>query len=178
MATRASTAIAAFLLASIAAAASAAEAPRAAAPPAALALSPPLTAALREEMQAVDRGVQRIVSSIARADWAAVAKSAEEIRASFILERRLTAAQREELERALPADFVDRDARFHETAARLASAAAARDADLATFYAYKLTEACVACHGRYAGARFPGFAPAAPAAHHGAGAARATGNAR
>jgi hypothetical protein len=135
--------------------------------PPALGLSPPLRTALVQEMQAVDRNLQRIVASIPRADWPTVQSAAEEIRASFILEKQLSEEQRHELERSLPVPFREMDERFHRTAAKLATAAKASDADLVTFYAYRLAELCVAWHRSYAPSRFPGFreTEVAPHAH-------------
>jgi hypothetical protein len=48
----------------------------------------------------------------------------------------------------------------------LAAAAKAHDGELAAFYTYQLTDACVSCHSRYAQHRFPALAPAPEAHHH------------
>lgn len=122
-----------------------------------LKLSAPLRTALIEEMQQVDVNMQRIVAGLARADWSTLVESSKNIRGSFILKQNLSAEQRAELHAALPDHFLALDARFHETADRLAAAAGGGDAELAAFYTYKLTESCVSCHAQYAPHRFPGF---------------------
>jgi hypothetical protein len=123
------------------------------------ALSPELRAAFIAEMQHLDAGLQRAVSAIARADWATAERTAREIRGSFILEQRLDPEQLAELHRVLPEPFLALDRRFHAEAERLGAAAKAGDAELAAFFAYKLTEACVSCHAQYAPQRFPAAAP-------------------
>lgn len=130
------------------------------------ALSPELRAAFIAEMQNLDAGIQRAVSAVARADWAAAEQTAREISGSFILEQRLSAAQRAELHRVLPEAFLALDRDFHAHAERLAAAAKAHDGELAAFTTYRLTDACVSCHSRYAQHRFPALAPAPEAHHH------------
>jgi hypothetical protein len=128
-------------------------------------LSPELRAAFIAEMQHLDTGLQSAVSAVARGDWATAERIAREIRGSFILEQRLSPEQLAELHRVLPEPFLALDRQFHLQAERLAVAAKAADAELAAFYTYKLTEACVACHAHYAEHRFPGLAPP-PRTHH------------
>jgi hypothetical protein len=128
-------------------------------------LSVPLRAALVEEMQQVDANLQRIVAALPRAEWPAVAEASRGIAASFILKQKLSAEQRAELHEALPEHFLALDARFHDTALRLADAADEKDAELATFYIYKLEESCVSCHAQYALHRFPAFEPMGPTGH-------------
>jgi hypothetical protein len=129
-------------------------------------LSPELRAAFVAEMQHLDTGLQRVVSAVARADWAVVERTAHEMRGSFILEQQLSAAQRAELHRVLPEAFLALDRAFHGHAERLALAAKGADAELAAFYAYRLTDGCVTCHARYARHRFPALGPAPEAEHH------------
>lgn len=128
-------------------------------------LSPELRAAFIAEMQNLDSALQRAVSAVVRADWAAAERSAHEIRGSFILEQRLTPDQLTELHRVLPEPFVALDRAFHEQADRLAAAAKSKDAELAAFSTYKLTEACISCHAQYARHRFPGLSEH-PSVHH------------
>jgi hypothetical protein len=127
-------------------------------------LSAELRAAFIAEMQHLDSGLQRTVSAVARADWPAVERAAHEIAGSFILEQQLSPEQQAELHRMLPAPFLALDRQFHELAQRLALAAKAGDVELAVFYSYKLTDACVACHAQYAPHRFPGLSR--PATSH------------
>lgn len=141
------------------------EAADAAQPPTA-ALSPALRAAFIAEMQHLDTGLQGAVSAIARADWASVERIAREIKGSFILEQRLSPEQLSELHRVLPEPFLALDRQFHAQAERLVHAAKAEDGELAAFYAYKLTEACVSCHAQYARHRFSAVTPPAEKHHH------------
>jgi hypothetical protein len=130
------------------------------------ALSPELRAAFVAEMQRLDLGLQRAVSALARADWVAAERNALEIKDAFILKQRLSAEQRAELHQVLPEAFLELDREFHARAEQLAAAAKGGDAELAAFHTYKLTEACVSCHARFAQHRFPGLAPAPEPHHH------------
>lgn len=129
----------------------------------ALAISPELTELLREEMRGISGGVQTLVTAIATGDWKTIADTSAQIRASYIMEQKLTAAQKQELETALPEVFKIMDANFHREAANLGHAAEARDAELTSFYFYRMVESCVACHSAYAVTRFPTLAAGAAA---------------
>jgi hypothetical protein len=128
-------------------------------------LSAELRAAFIAEMQQLDTGLQRAISAVARGDWATAERTAREISGSFILEQRLSAEQLAELHRVLPEPFLVLDRQFHARAEQLTVAAKAADAELAAFYTYKLTEACIACHAQYAQHRFPGISPSS-SSHH------------
>lgn len=130
------------------------------------ALSPELRAAFIAEMQHLDHGLQAAVSALARADWPQLEKIAGEIRGSFILEQKLTPAQLAELHRVLPEPFLALDRQFHSQAEQLGHAASARDAELAAFRVYKLTDGCVSCHLQYARHRFQAVTPPPEAHHH------------
>ncbi len=132
-----------------------------AAPAPALAISPELTELLREEMRGISGGVQTLVTAIATGDWKTIADTSAQIRASYIMEQKLTAAQKQELETALPEVFKIMDTNFHREAANLGRAAEARDAELTSFYFYRMVESCVACHSAYAVTRFPSLAAGA-----------------
>lgn len=127
-------------------------------------LSPELRAAFVAEMQHLDQSLQAAVSALARADWPAVERAAHQIAGSFILAQRLGPEQSAELHRVLPEPFLAQDREFHARAERLAAAAKRGDGELAAFYVYKLTDACLSCHATYARHRFPAHAPA-PEAH-------------
>lgn len=131
-------------------------APKAVGAPA-LPLSPKLHAALVAEMAGVKEGVAELSASLAMGEWEAAARRAERIRDSYILKQKLTPAELEELERALPADFAERDEAFHRHAEGLAHAAKARNYELAVFYFSKMMEGCGSCHARYATHVFKGF---------------------
>ena len=131
-----------------------------------VALSPDLLSLLRTEMREITGGVQDVVLSLATADWKQIQEISEKIRASYIMEKKLTPTQAGELERALPEQFKQLDAEFHQRAERLGAAAAAHDAELVVFHYSRLVESCVRCHAAFAGQRFPGFASPVPPAHH------------
>ena len=52
-------------------------------------------------------------------------------------------------------DFQEMDQVLHQYAAKLARAAKNKNAELTVFYFYKMTDACLGCHTRYATHRFP-----------------------
>ncbi|MGA7748569.1 MAG: hypothetical protein WCA63_00315 [Gallionella sp.] len=124
-------------------------------------------AALIAEMVGVKAGVAELSGLIAMGEWKAAAQQAERIRDSYIMKQKLTGEELEELERALPADFVEKDSQFHRHADGLAHAALKHDYELEVFYFSKVMEGCGACHARYATHVFEGFKPAdhAEAAH-------------
>jgi hypothetical protein len=113
---------------------------------------------LRQEMAAIQQGMQSLVPAIVSGDWKATAEIGEQIQHSYLLQQRLTTEQREALRHALPPAFRELDQSFHQFAARLAQAAQQQDTEVVNFYFYKLTETCIACHIRYAAHRFPGLA--------------------
>lgn len=127
-------------------------------------LSPQLHHLLRAEMGAVQKAVVSLVPAIASGDWATIEATANNIHNSFIMKQKLTNAQRSELKHVLPADFVARDQDFHRTAKMLAHVAKNKHAELVSFYYYKMIDACMGCHARYAADRFPSLAPAEAAA--------------
>jgi cytochrome c556 len=131
-----------------------------------LKLSPDLTELLRAEMREVANGVQGVTLSLATADWKSIEDTSVKIRASYIMEKKLTAAQAGELENALPEQFKQLDAEFHQRAEKLGAAAAAHDAELVVFHYSRLLESCTRCHSVYAHARFPGFSSPTPHDHN------------
>jgi cytochrome c556 len=82
------------------------------------------------------------------------------------MEKKLTPTQAGELEKALPEQFKQLDAEFHQRAERLGAAAAVHDAELVVFHYSRLVESCVRCHSAFASKRFTGFASPLPEAHH------------
>ena len=140
--------------------------PHTPAPTSRLHLSPALSDLLRQEMNAILQGMQALMPAIVTGNWEAVADIGDRIQHSYIMQQQLTDPQRQELQQALPAAFLELDQSFHHTAGRLAYAAQQHDAEVVNFYFYKLTDTCVACHGRFAGDRFKGLAGAAGGAEH------------
>lgn len=139
-----------------------------AAAPGVAALSPELRALFRQEMAGLQGAMLELVPAAVAADWEGVARVAEKIEGGFVLARQLTPAQRQELQTRLPEGFLALDGEFHGIARGLAAAAHERRPELVSFYVYRLTDACLVCHSRYARERFPAFAPpaAAPAHEH------------
>ena len=120
-------------------------------------LSAGLRDLLGQEMQAIESGMQDLVPAIAAGEWEDVASIGRKISDSFIMKQKLTAAQKEELHRTLPQLFIEMDQEFHASAGMLAHAAGMRNSDVVNFYFFKLNNACVACHAKFAKERFPGL---------------------
>jgi len=125
-----------------------------------------LAETLRQEMREIEAGMSKMIPALSSGDWEGLAAIAGKVRDSFILKRKLTPRQLRTLHEALPPDFIRRDHRFHETAGKLARAAGRHDAELASFYLYRLHDQCVSCHAGYASERFPGLASPPPGAEH------------
>jgi len=121
-------------------------------------LTPKLQDLLRQEMASVLAASQDILGAIVTGDHPTVAEGAQQIHDSFILQQSLTDQDRQDLMAAVPPAFVDLDRAFHETSAELAAAARVGDADREISAFNQMTEACVACHTRFASDRFPGLA--------------------
>ena len=120
-------------------------------------LSPQLTELLVEEMQLIEKGMMSLVPAIAAGSWQEVAVIGDRIHDSYIMKQKLSPAQLEELHHSLPEAFQEMDQGFHRAAGMLAHAARVRNADVVNFYFYKLVEACVSCHTKFATHRFPGL---------------------
>jgi len=120
-------------------------------------LSPGLRLLLSEEMVALQAGMQSLIPAIIAGDWENIAGLGEKIAGSYILDRKLTQSQADELHHSLPLSFREMDQGFHHDAAMLAHAADSRDRELVTFYLYRMTDACLSCHARFATHRFPGL---------------------
>lgn len=130
-----------------------------------LALSPKLRAALVAEMAGIKEELAVLAPAIAMGDWDVATKRAERIRDSYIMKQKLSRADLEELERALPPDFAEMDARFHRHAEGLAHAAATQNHELSVFYLSRMLEGCGSCHARYATHVLKGFKQPEPAGH-------------
>jgi len=73
------------------------------------------------------------------------------------MRQKLTKVQKDELHRVLPKQFIEMDQDFHNSAGMLAYAAEMKNADVVNFYFFKLNNACITCHAKYATERFPGL---------------------
>ena len=121
-------------------------------------LSPALMELLKQEMNAIQKGMQVLIPAITSGNWQDVTGIGTHIQHSYIMQQQLTDAQMEELHQALPPAFLELDQSFHHSAGMLAHAAEMHNAEVVNFYFYKLTDTCVACHRKFAGDRFPGLA--------------------
>jgi hypothetical protein len=97
-------------------------------------LSPKLQGLLKTEMTQIAVSTSKITKAIATGDHRAVEQEAMNIANGFILKRSLTDQDKKDLKRAAPAAFLQLDATFHQTAAKLAQAAIGRDPELEGFY--------------------------------------------
>lgn len=130
------------------------------------ALSAPLREALGTEMVALQNGLMTVIPAFVAGHWDEVAGIGRQMHDSYIMKQSLSAAQVEELHQAMPASFLELDARFHYLAGMLQHAAEARKPELVGFYLGRLAETCVTCHAQHAHSKFPAYAePAAPDEH-------------
>ena len=113
-------------------------------------LSPELLNLLRAEMREISAGVQGMAVAMATPDWKSIQETSGKIRASYIMEKKLTPAQAAELEKALPEQFKQLDAGFHQRAEKVGAAAAAHDAELVAYHYSRLLESCTTCHAEFA----------------------------
>jgi hypothetical protein len=120
-------------------------------------LSKPVQKLLMKEMNLIQEGMINLTEATAAGEWKKIKKIAEKISHSYILKRKLTKGQKEELMHKLPEDFKEMDQRFHSDAGMLAHVAEEKKVELISFYIYKMNEACINCHAKYAKNRFPGF---------------------
>ncbi len=121
------------------------------------ALSPPTRALLIKEMQALASAMGRIHHAMVIGEHRTVATEAKAIHDSFVLAQELSDSQRQEIQTTLPTAFVSADRAFHELSARLVDAADEEDARAERLWFDEMTRACLACHQRFAGKRFPGL---------------------
>lgn len=121
-------------------------------------LTPKLRDLLRQEMTMILDASRDILEGLVTGDHGMVAERGQAIHDSFILQQSLTEQDRKDLMEAVPPEFVQLDRAFHETAAGLAEAARAEDADRELSLFNELTDGCIQCHARFATDRFPGFA--------------------
>jgi len=120
---------------------------------------------LKQEMQAVEKGMKELISSISAANWEKTASIGKKIQASYILKQSLTAEQIKHFHHSLPEQFIKLDHSFHQYAGMLAHAAEVKNADVVGFYFYKMNESCVQCHSSYAQDKFSGFSTDPDKAH-------------
>ena len=129
-------------------------------------LSPELKGLLQREMNAIQQGMQTLIPAIVSGNWQDIAGIGAQIQNSYIMQQQLTDAQMQELHQSLPLAFQELDRSFHHAAGMLAHAAQQHNAELVTFYFYKLTDTCIACHSKFARQRFPGLTGEADIPEH------------
>ncbi len=120
-------------------------------------LSPELKALLAEEMRALETGMSSLIHEIVSGQWGNIETIALSIRDSYIMRKKLTKEQIGELKGKLPEQFKGLDQEFHKSAGMLAHVAKKKNRELVAFYYYKLTDACMNCHSKYATEKFPGL---------------------
>lgn len=123
-------------------------------------LSAPLREALSAEMLALQGGLMAVIPAAVAGNWHEVARIAEQMRDSYILKQDLSEEQLAELHQAMPASFLELDARFHYLAGMLSHVAEAKKPELVGYYLGVMTETCIACHSRHAQGKFPALAGA------------------
>lgn len=131
-------------------------------------LSPQLRVLLKQEMLAIQEGMENIVPAFASGNLQEVSNIAGKIDRSFILKQQLTPAQKHELHEKLPKGFIQKDQQFHKYAGMLEHVSKEHHTELVGFYYSKLLESCIACHSEHASHRFPLFnrVPAKEDHHH------------
>ncbi|MFG6158816.1 hypothetical protein ACGTNG_08410 [Halomonas sp. 1390] len=124
-------------------------------------VGPDLTEKLRgllvKEMVEIEAAMQATYSAIIQGRHDEVAGHGQAIHDSFILEQSLTQQDRRDLKDAVPAAFLQLDARLHELAASLAEAGRQRNTPKQVDVFHHMTQSCVACHSRYVTDRFAGL---------------------
>lgn len=124
-------------------------------------VGPNLTAKLRgllvREMVEIESAMHVTYSAIIRGNHDVVAQNGQAIHDSFILEQSLTEQDHQDLEAAVPEEFLHMDEQFHQLAAALAEAGEQKNSEQQVEVFNRMTESCVACHGRYATDRFGGL---------------------
>lgn len=120
-------------------------------------LSPELRSLLKQEMSAIQKGMQDIVPAYVSGNLDEVSEIAGNIKNSFILKKKLTQSQKHELHEKLPHGFIKKDQQFHKYAGMLEHVSEERHTELVGFYYSKMLESCSGCHSEYAAHRFPAF---------------------
>lgn len=127
--------------------------------------TPSIRSALINEMHSINENYQELVSNLSQGEWNKVIENSHNIHSAFILKQELSEEDMADLHRILPEQFLELDSKFHDHALKLAMAAKAKDAELASMYSGRMMEGCVNCHQVYAKNRFEGFSPQEEAVH-------------
>lgn len=119
--------------------------------------SPEIREMLAKEMVRLQNSMMQMMPAIAAGEWDMVVTLADGMAMSHIMKQNLSQEQMETLHKGLPLAFKVLDNQFHDYAGMLSHVTYKRHTELTTFYYYKLTETCVACHSQFAQKRFPGL---------------------
>jgi hypothetical protein len=119
--------------------------------------SPKIQELLTKEMINIQNSMMQMMPAIAAGEWDRVVHLADGIAVSHIMKQNLTREEMTSLHNGLPLAFKVLDNQFHDYAGMLSHVTRERHIELTTFYLYKLTESCVACHSQFAQHRFPGL---------------------
>ncbi len=122
---------------------------------------------LIEEMQSIQTAMQQLIKTMAIGDWDASVTLGKQIQSGFLMKNKLTRQQKQQLHQQLPSGFIELDKRFHDYAGMLADAAQLKNAELMSFYFYKMHESCLGCHAQFARERFPALQDSAATDHAG-----------
>ena len=126
-------------------------------PPPVIKLSPDTAELLIKEMRELQTGMNKIVPALVAGEWQKIVVIGNQMKDSYIMKKSLTREQMHELHMSLPEDFQKLDHAFHESAGLLAQAASKQNYEQASYYYFKMTEACVNCHTLYATHKLPEF---------------------
>ncbi len=129
-------------------------------------LSPELRVLLKQEMLAVQEGMQKMVPAFVSGNYKEVSEVAGKIKNSFIMKQKITSEQKHELHKKLPKDFIVKDKQFHKYAGMLQHVSEEGHTELVSFYYSKLLDSCVGCHSVHAKHRFPLFRNAVEKSGH------------
>jgi len=119
--------------------------------------SPEIQEMLTKEMVRLQNSMMQMMPAIAAGEWDRVATLADGMAMSHIMKQNLSQEQMASLHKGLPLAFKVLDNQFHDYAGMLSHVTRERHTELTTFYYYKLTETCIACHSQFAQKRFPGL---------------------
>ncbi|MGK0247573.1 MAG: hypothetical protein ACI910_000296 [Oleispira sp.] len=120
-------------------------------------LSPELRLLLKQEMMAIQDGMQKMVPAFVSGDLEQVSEIAGKISKSYILKQKITKSQKHELHKKLSKEFILKDQKFHKYAGMLEHVSKENHTELVGFYYSRMLESCIGCHSEHARHRFPSF---------------------
>lgn len=118
-------------------------------------LSPELRQLLAKEMQALQGGMMSIIPAYVAGNWNEIKETASKMKNSYIFKQELTKTQAKELHSVLPAEFIEKDKKFHYLAGMLSHVTEMEKPELVNFYFSEMAGSCIACHTEFATHKFP-----------------------